>query len=266
MQATTTRPYVVLAPEDHAVLGESEFGQAGLRAIESIGPFTAIQASGPLITVHDATVSARLGIGHHPHRMNERLFYIEQGQLDHDDSANDIQGHVERGDVAQFTEGQRGMMHSEWNNGDVDTRAYILVYSTNPVPPLAAFHALHDADAPRYDEGPGVHTKELVGPRSPLVVDGDIRYFADSSLNAGAEVTIELAPTEGALVSVREGSVQVAGEDQTLGPGSTIIAPPASEPGAIVLRAVETSRIVRAVYGPGHGFIRGEPQYRTQSR
>ena len=51
MQATPTRLYVVLTPEDHAVLGESEFGMAGLRAIESIGPFTEIEASGPLGTV-----------------------------------------------------------------------------------------------------------------------------------------------------------------------------------------------------------------------
>src|SRR5919106_1066183 len=99
--ATETRPYLVLRPEDHVVLGESDFGMPGLRAAEAIGPFVPIQASGPLITVHDSVVEARLGIGHHPHRLNERLFYIEEGQLDHDDALNGITGHMATGDVGQ---------------------------------------------------------------------------------------------------------------------------------------------------------------------
>jgi redox-sensitive bicupin YhaK (pirin superfamily) len=96
-------PYLVLGPDDHVVLGESDFGMPGLIAVESIGPFSDIQASGPLITVHDSVITAGLGIGHHSHRLNERLFYIEQGQLDHDDALNDIKGHVDAGDVAEFT-------------------------------------------------------------------------------------------------------------------------------------------------------------------
>jgi len=252
--------YLVLEPEDHVVLAESDFGMPGLTAVESIGPFVGIQASGPLITVHDSVIDAGLGIGHHPHRYNERLFYIEQGELDHDDALNRITGHVDEGDVAQFTEGMRGMVHSEWNYGDRDTRAYILVYSTEPVPAQTAFHALKDADAPRYDEGPGVHTKELVGPRSPLEVHGDIRLFTDSRLDDGAELTIEPGAGEGGLASVREGSVQLDGRQ--LAPGTTVIVPPANESRSIALRAVGLARVVRTLYGPGHGFVRGEPMER----
>jgi redox-sensitive bicupin YhaK (pirin superfamily) len=115
-------PYLLLTKDDQRVLGPADFGGPGLIAIEAIGPFVEIKASGPLITVHDSTVEAGLGIGHHPHRYNERLFYIEQGQLDHDDAQNDIQGHMDEGDVGLFTEGQRGMLHSEWNHGEVYTR------------------------------------------------------------------------------------------------------------------------------------------------
>jgi redox-sensitive bicupin YhaK (pirin superfamily) len=255
--ASTTRYFIVLAPEDHAVLGEAEFGMPGLKAIESIGPFVEIQASGPLITVHDATVEAGLGIGHHPHRMNERLFYVEEGQLDHDDAANNITGHMDTGDVGQFTEGRRGMLHSEWNHGEVDTRAYILVYSTDPVPPQAAFNALRDADAPRYEEAPGTRTKELVGPRSSLRVNGDIRRFADSSMEPGANLELEMADGEGGLVSVREGSVEMDG--QKLVPGYTLLVPPTDEPGLVRLRALEPSRVIRVVHGPGHGFVKGTP-------
>jgi redox-sensitive bicupin YhaK (pirin superfamily) len=265
MPATTTRPYLILAPEDHAALGESEFGMPGLLAIESIGPFTEIEASGPLITVHDATVTARLGIGHHPHRYNERLFYIEQGELDHDDAANNIQGHIGTGDVGQFTEGQSGMLHSEWNNGDTDTRAYILIYSTDPIPESASFNVLRDSDAPRYDEGTGAHTKELVGPRSPLQVNGDIRSFADSRLDPAAELTLRLDANEGGLISIREGIVDLVADERILGSGVTIIAPPSAEPGTLLLRARQPSRIIRVVHGPGHGFLRGEPRLRTRT-
>src|SRR3989442_954067 len=82
-------------------------------------------------------------------------------------------------------------------HGDVDTRAYILVHTTDPIPERTAFNALRDADAPRYEEGAGVRTKELVGPRSPLEVNGDIRLFTESHLGTGAVLTLELGPGEG---------------------------------------------------------------------
>lgn len=255
-------PYLVLEPEDHVVLGEKDFGMPGLTAAEAIGPFVEIQASGPLITVHDSVVEAKLGIGHHPHRFNERLFYIEEGQLDHDDAANGITGHMDTGDVGQFTEGLRGMLHSEWNHGDVDTRAYILVYSTDPIPPRAAFNVLRDADAPRYEEGPGVRTKEMVGTRSPLRVNGDIRFFADSTVEAGSILELAAGDGEGGLVSVRSGSLEIEGDGVKLRLGSTLILPPTPEREGVRLRALEPSRVVRVTHGPGQGFVRGTPLQR----
>jgi redox-sensitive bicupin YhaK (pirin superfamily) len=257
-----TDGYLLLAPEDHVTLGESDFGMPGLVAVESIGPFVEIQASGPLITVHDSIVEAGLGIGHHPHRFNERLFYIEEGQLDHDDAANFITGHMDSGDVGQFTEGQRGMLHSEWNHGDVDTRAFILVYSTDPVPPQAAFGVLRDADAPRYEEGEGVRTKELVGQRSALEVNGDIRLFADSMIDAGALLQLKTADGEGGLVSVREGAMALEDSGEKLLPGMTLLVAPASGERVISMRATESSRVIRVVHGTGHGFVRGTPMPR----
>lgn len=262
MRPSADRSYLVLGPEDHVVLGESDFGMPGLKAVESIGPFVSIQASGPLITVHDSVVDAGLGIGHHPHRFNERLFYIEEGQLDHDDALNQIIGHMDRGDVGQFTEGRRGMVHSEWNHGDVDTRAYILVYSTDPVPPEAAFNALRDADAPRYEEGEGVTTKQLVGPLSPLRVHGDIRLFAESLLEPAAALALELATGEGGLASVREGAVRIEEDEQDLVPGDTLVIPPAQETRELQLVAQGPTRLIRVIHGPGHGFVQEQPMAR----
>jgi redox-sensitive bicupin YhaK (pirin superfamily) len=260
LRDSAVRPYIVLRREEHVVLGEADFGMPGLIAVEAIGPYVTVQASGPLITVHDSVVSAGMGIGHHPHRYNERLFYIEQGQLDHDDALNHITGHMDTGDVGQFTEGRRGMMHSEWNHGHVDTHAYILVYSTDPVPAQAAFNALRDADAPRHDEAAGVRTKELVGPRSPLKVNGDIRLFTDSRLEPDAILTLDLAPGEGGVASVREGGVRIEGDgEEELTPGSTLLVPPADDPRTLRLSAERPTRLVRVVHGPGHGFVRASP-------
>jgi redox-sensitive bicupin YhaK (pirin superfamily) len=205
-----------------------------------------------------------MGIGHHPHRFNERLFYIEEGQLDHDDALNGITGHMDTGDVGQFTEGRRGMLHSEWNHGDVDTRAYILVYSTDPVPEQTAFNVLREADAPRYDEGEGVRTKELVGPLSALRVNGDIRLFTDSGMESGSTLTIELDPNEGGVTSVRQGRVRVDG--QFLTPEETLLIPPSDSPRTLQLHAEQTSRVVRVVHGPGHGFVQGTPMARRGGR
>jgi redox-sensitive bicupin YhaK (pirin superfamily) len=249
-----TASYLILTEADYRVLGPNDFGGPGLQAIESIGPFVRIQASGPLITVHDATVEPHLGIGHHPHRYNERLFYIMAGELDHDDALNHIHGHMGPGDVGLFTEGRRGMLHSEWNHGDTPTRAYILVYSTDPIPEQASFTVLHDSEAPRYEEGDGVRTKELVGPRSGLRVHGDVRLVTDSTLEGGAGLTVALSDGEGGLLSIRDGRVRLDGRE--IDGGATVVIPPADGERSLSVEAVGAARVIRVVHGPGHGFIR----------
>ncbi len=251
---TRSAPFFVLTERDYRVLGEEDFGAPGLQATEVIGPYVDIQAVGPLVTVHDSIVEARLGIGHHPHRYNERLFYIMTGELDHDDSLNHIQGHMGTGDVGLFTEGQRGMLHSEWNHGDVATHAFIFVYATDPVPERASFTVLHDQDAPRYDEGSGVRTKELVGRRSDLRLHGDLRCFTDSHLGDGSVLNVTLDDREGGLLSIQEGRVRL--EDGELGAGSTIIIPPAEGERSLSVQAIGPARVLRAVYGPGYGLVR----------
>jgi redox-sensitive bicupin YhaK (pirin superfamily) len=250
---------VLLSPDDYVVLGESDFGAPGLTATEIIGPFVPLQASGPLIMVHDALVEPQLGIGHHPHRYNERLFYILEGSLNHDDSLNGITGFMGKGDVARLTEGMAGMFHKEWNNGVERTHAFILVYETRPVPERASFAALRDADAPRYEEAPGVSTKELVGPRAGLEVNGDIRFFADSALTAGTTLGVEVAKGEGALLYPLDGEL-VADGGVTLRPGNTLILPPSDAPQRFVLSAQTKSRVLRVTHGQGRGLLTGRPR------
>lgn len=245
--------YIVLTGEDYRVLGPEDFGGPGLHAIESIGPFVEITATGPIVTVHDSTVDAHLGIGHHPHRFHERLFYIMAGELDHDDALNNIKGHISEGDVGLFTEGRKGMVHSEWNNGNVPTHAYILVYATQPIPEQADFTALRDADAPRYNEGDGVVTKELVGHRSGLRLHGDIRQVTDSTLQDGTVLTLSAEDSEGGLLSIQEGKVTLDGH--AIPQGATIVLPPSQGLRSLTVQAAGPARIIRVVHGPGYGFV-----------
>jgi hypothetical protein len=149
------------------------------------------------------------------------------------------------------------MVHSEWNNGDVPARAYILVYSTDPIPEDTSFTVLQDSDAPRYEEDDGVRTKELVGPQSGLRVHGDLRLFTDSCMVDGGVLDLKLEDGEGGLLSIREGQVQL--DEQLVDAGATILAPPAGGKRTIRVKASGPARLLRAVYGPGHGFVRRSP-------
>jgi redox-sensitive bicupin YhaK (pirin superfamily) len=245
---------IVLGPSDHAVLDEDDFGVDGLIAHEWVGPFVDIQAVGPLIMVHDGRFDPRKGIGHHPHRLNERLFYILEGAVDHDDALNGITGHMGTGDLGRLTEGARGMLHQEWNNTDGPARAFILVYGTDPVPPVASFAALRDEDAPRYDGGLGVRTKEIAGPRTDFPLGGDVRLFTDDAMDAGAELEIRLEDGEGALVFPVDGEVGFDGH--VLRPESMAVFPPDGGPREAKASSHGPARILRAVFGPGYGLVR----------
>ncbi len=252
MTGAAHHPLLILSLADHAVLGEAEFGAPGLVAVESIGPFARVWACGPLITVHDSVISAGLGIGHHPHRYNERLFYTERGTYDHDDSLNGISGHVPEGALARFTEGRRGMIHQEWNHGEVDAEIYILVASTDPIPAQTSFEVLPRDAMPSYPEAVGVATREMVGPRSPLPVHSDVRLFSDTTLQPGSALEWAIGDEEGGLLSVREGEITLNGH--ALGRRFTALVPP----GWGRTLAVGTgpgARVIRATFGPGHGLV-----------
>ncbi|HVM13669.1 MAG TPA: pirin family protein [Egibacteraceae bacterium] len=255
----STTDLIHLTPDDYHVIRPEDFGAPGLVARESIGPFVSLQAVGPLVTVHDSTFEPHSGIGHHPHQRMERLFYILEGAVDHDDALNNITGHMGTGDLGILTEGRRGMIHSERNNTGGRTRCYILVYPTEPLPPTAAFDAIRDAEAPRVDVTPGVTAKYVVQ-RTTDRLHGDVRELVDSTLEAGAGFQAELGPDESGLVFVLDGSVR-AGEDPGAPPASldrehTLVAPPAPRTRNLKVEARAEARVLHTVMGPGLGLRR----------
>ena len=257
MADATTRTLIHRTPDDYHVIGPDDFGAPGLWARESIGPFTDIQAFGTLVTVHDSRFDPGKGIGHHPHRGMERLFYIIEGGVDHDDSFNDIQGHMGTGDLGILTEGQRGMVHSEWNSEeDVGTRAYILVYPTDPTPPTAAFDAIRDDETERTEPVPGVATKRIVDGGSDRL-HGDLRVLADSELDEGAELAVEVSQDEVALLFVVDGEVEVVLDDEraeAVGTDHTVLVPPADGDRTMRVDARTSSRVLHVITAEGFGL------------
>jgi redox-sensitive bicupin YhaK (pirin superfamily) len=252
-----------LTPDGYHVIGPEDFGAPGLWARESVGPWASVEAIGPLVTVHDSRFDPHKGIGHHPHQGMERLFYILDGSVDHDDALNHITGHMGTGDLGVLTEGRRGMIHSEWNHGDGPARAYILVYPTDPTPPTASFDAVRDAEAPRAHPAPGVVVKQVVT-RGGNRLHGDVRVLTDSTLDAQAVLDVRLGRDEAGLIFVVDGRVDVRAADGGGGEAAraraehTVLVPPAPRSRELRLVAGEPSRVLCALTGPGFGVRRRE--------
>lgn len=257
-------------------VGEAEFGVRGLIAIESVGPYVPVQHLGPFLMIHDGFFQPGFGIGHHPHRTNERLFYILSGQVEHDDALNHIRGTMEEGDLGRLTEGVRGMYHQEWNGADQVTRAFILVYhpDTHPPIPVAEFALLKAADKVPINEGPGVETRELIGPMSEFRVNhSGLRRYTDSSLTDGATLDVTLAPNRGLLLYPVDGRIRLTrpGADELVldaeesvhpeGPGDLAIAWSDSAERRLTLTAVDSpARLLRVEFDRGENdLVLGAP-------
>jgi redox-sensitive bicupin YhaK (pirin superfamily) len=252
-QRREVEPYIILRRQDYAVLGEQVFGVPGLEVVEVVGPYSPVVASGPLITVHDARIEPHRGISHHAHRNNERIFYLLAGELDHDDALNNMKGHLASGDAGLFTEGQRGMLHSEWNNGDSVTDAFILVYPTRPVPAKTAFAILPHAEM-AVAEAEGVRTLVIVGSASAMEVNGDIHLFTDSLLSRGSSLEVRLDAGEGGLISVQAGELRLDGAK--LAHKDSVLFSPQDRELMFVLEASSQARVLRVVHGEGFGLQR----------
>jgi redox-sensitive bicupin YhaK (pirin superfamily) len=256
-------------------VGEAQFGVRGLVAIESVGPYVSVQHLGPMLMIHDGFFQPGFGIGHHPHRTNERLFYILAGQVEHDDALNHIRGTMEEGDLGRLTEGVRGMYHQEWNGADQVTRAFILVYhpDTHPPIPVAEFAVLKAADRAVVEEGSGVETRELIGPTAGFTVNHTgLRRYLDSSLADGAmiDVTLEpgrgllLYPVDGRIRLTREGGEVVLDAEESVhpeGPGNLAVAWSDDAGRRLRLEAMDgPARLLRVEFDRGDSdLVLGDP-------
>lgn len=256
----------IIPDSSFARLDQNDFGAPGLVAIESVGPYVELGQVGPFVTIHDSYMEPGLGIGHHPHRYHERLFYILKGEVGHDDALNHITGEMYEGDLAQLTEGERGMLHKEWNQAPgVRTHIFILVYrpDVDPPPATAAFAALRAKDRPVYAEGSGARTTELVGPKSgfrPYL--NRLRFFGDTLLGSGSSLEFKLGPNQGAILYPLDGQIRIektpesalGGRSSTWPEGPTAIALAWSGNEGLTLPITADggdARFIRVVYDRG---------------
>lgn len=258
--SVATPELVHLRPGSYNLIGPEQFGVPGLLARESIGPDAPVQALGVIQAVHDSTFEPHTGIGHHPHRGMERLFYILDGAVDHDDALNRIKGRMRTGDLGILTEGVRGMLHSEWNHGDGAARCYILVYPTDPTPPTASFDAIRDESCPRVEPAPGVRVKHVVTPTNAHLLHGDVRVLNDIRFQAGAIATWELGDQEAGLLFLVEGLAEIGVDgsaQQEGGAAHTFLVPPGPGCRRVRVTALAPSRLLHVATGPGSGLRRG---------
>jgi redox-sensitive bicupin YhaK (pirin superfamily) len=253
----------VIGSDQFYRVGEAEFGMPGLIAIESAGPFVRTRQIGPFVTIHDSVFEPGFGIGHHPHRYHERLFYILDGRVEHDDALNGIKGEMDTLDLGRLTEGVRGMYHQEWNGAPPGqrTRAFILVYRPDAVPeiPTASFDVHRAADRPRYADGDG-ETTELIGSKAPFQVNlSTFRRYLDTTVPAGGSIQDELADDEAVYLHPLVGTLRLSADDGASlgelsaegsqfaeGPGSVGVL---AGPGSIRMTAgEEQARVLRAVF------------------
>jgi redox-sensitive bicupin YhaK (pirin superfamily) len=267
MTINVDREMQVLTADRFHRLGAAEFGMPSLLAIESVGPFVELARLGPFITIHDSFLAPGLGIGHHPHRSNERLFYILRGEIHHDDALNGIQGVMHEGDLARLTEGERGMLHREWNGrDDITTHAFILVYTPDVDPPIptASFEALRAGDVVRSVEAQGVETLQLIGGGSRYRANSSaITVFSDTTLAPNASLELTMPQQEGLFLYPLDGTLRIDGVEDPMrgggidredGPNAAAIAWSGDESRSLRLEAVDgPARLLRI------GFARGGP-------
>lgn len=247
---STTRR-VVRRKECNVITAEM-FNAPGLEATEPIGPDAPVRLTGAVLVLHDSVIESGKGIGHHPHRGNERLFYLLSGGLHHDDALNNITADATAGDLAIFTEGRRGMIHAESNPADEDARIWIIVAPTEPMPERATVRVLEAADA-GFHAADGVEVKEIVGGASPAQIHSDVRWLADVRLEAGARFTRERGAGEAVVIQPIGGRVRAMDED--LETDDLLAVGPDDPDGAIdVSTDGASARVLIAVTGPGVGF------------
>lgn len=245
--------YIHLTPDDYDVIGPERFGQPGLVAVESVGPGMPVTSVGPVVTIHDSTFEPRHGIAHHRHEGMERLFYILQGAVDHDDAQNGITGHMGTGDLGILTEGRGGMRHAESNPTDGTTRCWILVYPCEPLVESASFAAIRGEEMQR-TEGADWRAVHVVQPGDSRL-HGDIRLFVDTTLDAAGKLEFALNPEESAVVFVVDGHARLTVDEEPdqpeLASADTVLFPPLGEPRKLLMSARGGARLLHVIMGPG---------------
>jgi redox-sensitive bicupin YhaK (pirin superfamily) len=189
------------------------FPTAGLSAID---PFLLIDEMGPA----DYQPGEAVGAPDHPHRGFETVTYMLEGEFEHEDSAGH-RGTLRAGDVQWMTAGG-GIIHSEepsrrirkeggrvhgfqiWVNLPSQLKMTQPRYQEVPSASIPYATSADGRARVRVVAGEALGAKAVIDTLTPIT-------YQDWSLDPGADVEVELAEGQSAVVYVFEGEARVGG-------------------------------------------------------
>jgi quercetin 2,3-dioxygenase len=187
-----------------------------------------------LRVINDDLVMPGMGFGTHPHRDMEILTYVLSGALEHKDSMGN--GRVIRPGEVQYMAAGRGVEHSEFNPSRDEAVHFLQIWiqpDRKGVTPRYGEKSLASAPAGKL---------HLVASQTGREGSLELHQDADlwlARLDAGQQVTHNLAAGRHAWVHVAEGEVRLNGT--TLGGGD---AAAISEESALELSAAKPAQVL----------------------
>lgn len=192
---------------------------------------------GALRVWNDDSIRPGTGFDPHPHRDMEIVTYVRQGAITHQDNKGN-QGRTVAGDVQVMSAGT-GIVHSEYNREDEETRIFQIWFLTN-----ARGHAPH-WETKAFPKGE--HAGDLVALASGQDgVDGALPIHQDATLYgatllADTTVSHRFTTGRGGYLVPAAGAVEVNGVRVDARDGLAI-----RDEGRINIRAVDNSELLLA--------------------
>jgi redox-sensitive bicupin YhaK (pirin superfamily) len=188
-----------------------------------------------LRVMNEDVVAPGQGFGTHPHENMEIVTYVLEGALEHRDSIGN--GEVLRPGEFQRMSAGTGITHSEFNPSSDEP---VHLYQIWLFPERHGIEPSYEQK--RFDEAERHNRLRLVA--SPDAAEGSLTIHQDAriylaSLEAGKNVTHELAPGRYAWLQVLRGAVELNGEQLDTSDGAAV-----SDETALAISATENAEVM----------------------
>jgi redox-sensitive bicupin YhaK (pirin superfamily) len=188
-----------------------------------------------LRVMNEDVVAPGQGFGTHPHDNMEIVTYVLSGALEHRDSMGN--GEVLRPGEFQRMSAGTGITHSEFNPSASEP---VHLYQIWLFPAQKGIEPSYEQT--RFDESERHNHLRLVA--SPDAADGSLTIHTDArvylaSLDAGQQVTQELAPGRHAWLQVLRGAVTLNGQPLATSDGAAV-----SEEITLAIAATEAAEVM----------------------
>lgn len=173
---------------------------------------------GPLRVINEDRIEPSKGFGTHPHRDMEIVTYIIEGALEHKDSMGNG-SIIQAGDVQRMTAGT-GVFHSEFNSSADESVHLLQIWllpRENSLQP--GYEQLHFGRDTKLNQWRLVASHD--GRDNSMHIHQDVDLYA-TVLEAGEELSRELAARHSAYLQIVSGSVTANGEKLEAGDGAAI--------------------------------------------